>query len=171
MEITTADLFKQVMRDMNPDHKAILDFLGSDGAPAQLTFQPFLKALGAELLSVDPKAGVVTLGFVPGDEFLQGLNVVQGGAVTAMLDFAMAFAGLSRVEVGTHFGTVSMTTNFMRPVTPGRYVCRGKVIRQGSRMIFADAELMKAGEDRPVAASSGVMAISSSPSAPPARSE
>ena len=151
---------------MNPDHTAILDFLGGDGAPAPLNTQPFLSALGAEILAVDPKAGVVTLGFVPGEQFLQGLGVIQGGAVTAMLDFAMAFAGLARVAEGTHFGTVSLTTNFMRPVTPGRYVCRGRVIRQGSRMIFADAELMKAGEELPVATASGAMAISSSPSAP-----
>ncbi|MEO6341096.1 MAG: PaaI family thioesterase [Caulobacteraceae bacterium] len=154
---------------MNPDHTAILEFLSGDGAPLPLTFAPFIKALGTEILGVDVGAGVVTLGFQPGDEFLQGLNVIQGGIVTSMLDFAMAFAGLSRVVEGTHFGTVSMTTNFMRPVTPGRYVCRGRVIRQGARMIFADAELMKAGEDRAVAAASGVMAISSSPSNPPSR--
>ena len=151
---------------MNPDHTAILEFLGGDGAPAPLTFHHFLSALGAELLGVDPKAGVVTLGFVPGTEFLQGLGVIQGGAVTAMLDYAMAFAGLSRVAEGTHFGTVSLTTNFMRPVTPGRYVCRGRVIRQGSRMIFADAELMKAGQELPVATANAVMAISSSPASP-----
>ena len=149
---------------MNPDHTAILQFLSGDGGPAPLTSNPFIEALGGEILSVDPKAGVVTLGFQPGSQFLQGLNVIQGGAVTAMLDFALAFAGLSRVAEGTHFGTVSMTTNFMRPVTPGRYVCRGRVVRQGSRMIFADSELMKEGEELPVAMASGVMAISSSPS-------
>jgi len=151
---------------MNPDHTAIFDFLSGDGAPVPLTSQPFLKALKGEILGIDRDAGLMTLGFQPGEEFLQGLNVIQGGIVTAMLDFAMAFAGLARSAEGTQFGTVSLTTNFMRPVTPGRYVCRGRVVRQGSRMIFADSELMKEGDERPVATANGVMAISSSPSSP-----
>jgi uncharacterized protein (TIGR00369 family) len=105
----------------------------------------------------------VAIAFEPGPEFVQGAGAMQGGITTSMLDFALAFAGLTRVPLGTVFGTVSLTVHFMRPVTPGRYVAKGKVSRQGSRMIFADAELVKEGEDRAVASATGVMAISRHP--------
>lgn len=151
---------------MNPDHVAILDFLAGDRTPVKLTANPFVEALGGELVDADAEKGVVALAFEPGPQFLQGAGVVQGGATTAMLDFALAFAGLTRVPLGTVFGTVSMTVHFMRPVTPGRYIARGKVSRQGSRMIFADAELIKeGGDDRAVASATGVMAISHLPTA------
>jgi uncharacterized protein (TIGR00369 family) len=150
---------------MNPDHIAIIDFLKGDGAPAKVTANSFVEALGGELIAADADQGTVAIAFEPGPQFLQGLGVIQGGATTAMLDFALAFAGLTRVPLGTVFGTVSLTVHFMRPVTPGRYVARGKVSRQGSRMIFADADLVKEGEDRPVASATGVMAISRNPEA------
>ena len=134
-----------------------------DGAPARLTASPFVEALAGELIAADASAGSVSLAFEPGPQFLQGLNVIQGGATAAMLDFALAFAGLTKVAEGTVFGTVSMTIHYMRPVTPGRYVAKGKVSRHGSRMIFADAELVKEGDDRAVATATGVMAISSAP--------
>ena len=148
---------------MNPDHTALLDFMKGDGAPARLTASPFVEALGGELIAADAGAGSVSLAFEPGPQFLQGLNVIQGGATAAMLDFAFAFAALTKVAEGTVFGTVSMTIHYMRPVTPGRYIPKGKVSRHGSRMIFADAELVKEGDDRAVATATGVMAISSAP--------
>jgi uncharacterized protein (TIGR00369 family) len=150
---------------MNPDHIAILDFLKGDRSPSKLIANPFIESLGGELVDADPDKGTVALAFEPGAQFVQGAGVVQGGATSAMLDFALAFAGLTRVPLGTVFGTVSMTVHFMRPVTPGRYIARGKVSRQGSRMIFADAELVKEGQDQAVASATGVMAISSTPAA------
>jgi len=148
---------------MNLDHVAILDFLKGDGAPVKLEANPFIKELQGELIAADADAGTVSIAFEPGPQFLQGLGVIQGGATTAMLDFALAFAALVRSPMGTMFGTVSLSVHFMRPVTPGRWVARGRVVRQGSRMIFADADLVKEGQDSPVASASGVMAISGGP--------
>ena len=116
---------------MNPDHIAILEFLKGDRTPAKLVANPFIEALGGELVDADPDNGTVAIAFEPGAQFVQGAGVVQGGATSAMLDFALAFAGLTRVPLGTVFGTVSMTVHFMRPVTPGRYIAKGKVSRQG----------------------------------------
>lgn len=117
------------------------------------------KGLKGEFLELDPEAGVSLLAFEPGDQFLQGAGVIQGGIVTAMLDYAMALACFTRLPAGKSFGSVSLTTNFMKPALPGRFIARARVERAGARMMFASAELRLEGAEALVATATSVMAV------------
>ena len=116
--------------------------------------------LKGELLEVDLDVASTLSAYELDERFTQGAGVIQGGVVTAALDYAMALAGFTRIAPGKTFGTVSMTTQFLKPVLPGRHLARGRLDRAGSRMIFASAELYRDGSPSLLATACAVMAIS-----------
>jgi len=142
---------------MNPDQRLLLDFVAGDGQAVPVTANPLAAALNGELLAADGQ-GQVTLAFEPGAQFLQGAQVLQGGVVATMLDFALAFAGLVCLPEGGAFGTVNLNVNMMKPALAGRYLATGRVVRMGKSMIFGSAELCRDGGDL-VATATAVMAI------------
>lgn len=128
--------------------------------PGPLTrIGPLAIELKSELLEMDPDRGTVLAAFEPGPQFLQGAGVIQGGVVSAMLDFGFALAGFTRVPEGKSFGTVSMTTNFLKPAAPGRYLVRARIDRAGARMMFASGELSRDGAAGLVATATTAIAI------------
>ncbi len=142
---------------MREPHRILKAFQAS-GAPLRLT-DPLSGLLMSELLELDPDAGTALIGFEPDERFKQGGGILQGGVVAAMLDYAMAMAAFSRALDGQSFATVSMTTHFLRQALPGRHLARGRLDRMGGRMIFASAELLRDGEQAPLATGTAVMAI------------
>lgn len=102
---------------------------------------PLARVLHAQLHAVDTNSGHVELSFEPDPLFIQGTGVIQGGAVSAMLDFAMAFAVLAHVKVGCSCATVNMNTSFLRPAPHGRYRAVGELERSGKSIAFARASL------------------------------
>lgn len=144
---------------MGDDHHPILDAFLQSAGPLTMT-GPLAEALKGQILAMDPEAGTAVLAFDPGDQVLQTAGVIQGGIVAAMLDFAMALAAFSRLAPGKSFGTVSLTTNFLKPALPGRHLARARLDRMGARMIFASSELSREGSEILIATASAVMAIS-----------
>lgn len=144
---------------MNKDHQLILQFLAGDGTPMRVDSNPLSIDLGATLLEVDAKAGTLTLGFDPGERFLQGNGVIQGGIVTTMLDFAIAFAALAQLPETRSAVTVSLNAHLVKPAPAGRYVALGAVQRMGGKLAFMDAELRRAGCTDVVASATAVMAL------------
>jgi acyl-coenzyme A thioesterase PaaI-like protein len=139
-------------------HPIIAGFL-KDGPGPLTTAGSFAFELKGELLELDLAAGTSLAAFEPDGRFLQGAGVIQGGVVTAMLDYAIAFACFTRLAPGKSFGTVSMTSNFMKPALPARYLASGKLDRAGARMFFASAELRREGSPDLIATASAVLAV------------
>lgn len=81
------------------------------------------------------EVGSSELGFIVRPEFTIPSGVVQGGIVAVMLDMAMAIAG----EGG--FSTASLHYEIMRPVRDKELTAKGRVVRNGRRIVFAEAEL------------------------------
>ena len=144
---------------MGDDHHPILDAFLKSGGPLTMN-GPLAEALKGQILEMDRDAGTALLAFDPGDQVLQTAGVIQGGIVAAMLDFAMALAAFSRLAADKSFGTVSLTTNFLKPALPGRHLARARLDRMGTRMIFASAELSRDGSKTAIATATAVMAIS-----------
>ena len=144
---------------MNPDLALALEFLKGDGQPLALTASPLQKALKGEILQIDPGLGSAVLAFEPGAEFIQGTGVIQGGIVTTMLDYALAFAALVRAPPDMSVSSASLTVNFLKPAPARRLIARGTVLRMGSRMAFVEARI---GPDdtNVVATATTVMAVS-----------
>jgi uncharacterized protein (TIGR00369 family) len=152
-------------RELNPDQE-LLRRLRKSGGPLAVDTNPLGAAMGATLLSLDDADGRVRIGYTLGPQFLQGMGVVQGGIVMAMLDFAAAFASLAKLPEGESASTASMTVSLQSAVRPRGLVATGIVERAGRRLIFARAELHSEGEPQPLATASSVMSVR--PDRPPA---
>jgi uncharacterized protein (TIGR00369 family) len=141
----------------NPDRERIRAFLEGPGTPLAFDSSPLLAALGTTIVSA--QAGHITLRFEPEPLFLQGASVVQGGAVSAMLDFAMAAAIMTALDDRVHFATTSLTVSFLAAVKPGPLLAEGEVDRLGRRNGFARAHLRAESSDTVLATASSVLTI------------
>jgi uncharacterized protein (TIGR00369 family) len=104
-----------------------------------VTTNPLAIALHMRLLAAQD--GRVRLGFTVGDAFTQGNGVVQGGIVSAMLDFAMSFAAFSMVPASATVTTVAQTTNYFRPARSGEFTVEAELEKVGRTLINARASL------------------------------
>jgi uncharacterized protein (TIGR00369 family) len=147
------------MNFANPDQALIHRFIDGGGQPIPFDANPMARALGAELHAADLQAGTVALAFEPDPLFIQGTGVLQGGAVTAMLDFAMAFATLAHLPVGGSCATVNLNTAFLRPAPQGRYLAEGEVERRGRQLAFTHARLLRADDRQVVATATSTLAL------------
>jgi uncharacterized protein (TIGR00369 family) len=141
----------------NPDLEFARAFF-ADPSPRPMRTNGLLEALGAELMGYDKGKHELTMRFAPGELFRQGAGNIQGGAISAMLDFAMVLAAFSVIEEGFTVSTTSMTTSFYGPGTAGAFIAVGRVEKAGRRMIFTSAEL-RGGEKAIAAATSTLMVV------------
>lgn len=144
---------------MNADKSLLKRFLAHPNDPMDVDSNALTKALRCRLLSADPATGKVRVAFEPGEQFLQGNNVIQGGIVATMLDFAMAFAAMSALPEGQGGTTTSMTVSYLRPVKPGRYEAVATLDKKGRSVLFARAELWPEGGGDLVATATSVMSV------------
>ena len=100
---------------------------------------PLAIALGMHIRSAGE--GRVCASFQVGAPFTQGNGFVQGGIISAMLDFGMVFAAFSQVAAGSSVTTVSQTTNFFRPVRMGEVIVEAELEKAGRTLIGARAVL------------------------------
>jgi uncharacterized protein (TIGR00369 family) len=145
--------------ETNPDRMLLRRFLAGDGGPIAFDASPLAAALDGEVVAADAQAGALSLRFCPGAAFLQGASVLQGGALAAMLDFALAGAVMLRLRAQDSASTVSLTVGFLAAAPPGRYLAEAMVERAGRRIAFARATLRHLEADRLVATATAVMAV------------
>jgi len=145
---------------MNPDQQALAAFaLAETETPLAVTTNPLAIALGMRLVQAHPVPGRIVLHFQPQPLFVQGAGVLQGGALSAMADFALAFAAMLTLSPAQTAATSTLDLAFLRPARPGCYEATGEVIRRGRTLIFARAELRPLGDDRPVLAASSMLLV------------
>ncbi|MFP5467991.1 MAG: PaaI family thioesterase [Gammaproteobacteria bacterium] len=143
----------------NPDQALIHRFATQGGKAMPIDSNPMAQALGASLVRIDRARGEVDIGFEPADLFLQGTGVLQGGAVTAMLDFAMAFVTLASLPPQASCATVNLNTSFLRPAPQGRYLATGLLDRCGKALAFTQARLVRADTGQVVATATSSLAV------------
>jgi uncharacterized protein (TIGR00369 family) len=142
----------------NPDQGLLRSFDPACGKPLAIDSSPFALALGAQLHRLDRERGLIELHFTPGEQFLQGAQVIQGGAVTAMLDFAMGFAGLAAVGQGQTIATATINVAFLRAAKAGTYLAIGEIERKGRNLIFTQGRLFQPGAE-PVASATSTLLV------------
>ncbi|MBN8490861.1 MAG: PaaI family thioesterase [Burkholderiales bacterium] len=153
---------------MSPNQAIVLQMAESPGHALPFPADPLASALGARLMAVEPGRGEIRLDFEPGRTFLQGEGVVQGGAVSAMLDFATACAAMSVLRPGQDCATVTLTTSFLRPVPAGPCHVHAQVEKHGRTTVFARASLSEPGDGgRTLATAVAVLAVTSVPARAP----
>lgn len=120
----------------------------------------YAELLGLASLEMEDGEARVELELTPGHLNLGG--IAHGGLLVSLLDFAMGSAVVSTLDgdVGEWCATQSLTTSFLRPVSEGRVVATGRVVRRGRSAAYPEGEL-RDGAGNLVATAMGVWAIRS----------
>ena len=132
----------------------LAQYLQAVAKPGQ-TVNNLFGFLGVEVAELSPGQARLSLPLRP--EFLQGAGMVAGGVLATLLDETMAHAVLPALPPGQGATTVEMSVRYLSAVGPRDLdgpplVCLAKVLRQGKRVAFAEAEITLA--DRAVARAS-----------------
>lgn len=146
---------------MNPD-VALMERLrdGVVALPADVDSSPIARALGMRVVSLDMDAGTASSEFAPAELFLQGAGVLQGGAVAAMLDFAIMAIVLPAMPAGAIPATTNLDVAYFRPAPAGRYRAVARIRRATRALTFIEASLWSfTGEE--IAAATSTVAIKS----------
>jgi len=101
--------------------------------------QPFMAHMGASLISITP--GHCEIGLEHRENLTQQHGYIHGGAVGAILDSAMGYAGFSLASAGSSVLTVEYKINLVAPSAGKRLVARGEVARPGRTLVVTRAKM------------------------------
>lgn len=128
----------QALND-NPDRALLEKIISEQEFNVALETTEGLKELGARLVNGSP--GELEFSFLVSPKAVQGNGVVSGGTLMTMLDYAMAYAVLSKLPFGKTCATTSITVNMQSAVTPKLLKVTGSVDRVGRQVAFARSEV------------------------------
>lgn len=146
----------QMIND-NPE-RAFLEQIISEGrldVPLDMTHG--LRELKARLVQGEP--GKLEFSFQAPETSIQGNGVVSGGTLSTILDYAMAYAVLSKLKFGKTCATTSMTVNMQAAAKPTSLKVIGYVDRVGRQVAFARSEIYDSQRDILIANSSGTFFV------------
>lgn len=90
------------------------------------------------------------------DRFLNTNETLHGGIIASLLDTASAATIRSSRKV--RLATLTLTTNFMKPVYKGKLFATGRVSNNGNKVQFVEAHIFKE-EGVPLSTSQGTFYI------------
>ena len=103
----------------------------------------FARFLGLEMCEKD--GGQTAICLDVREELKQNHGVVHGGAIASLIDTASAFAILAVLQENEQVTTTDLTIHYLRPVTSGRLVAQGKIVRAGRRRFVVSVEVQNNG--------------------------
>ena len=114
-----------------------------DGPAVPLPATELLESMGfVRIVAADREVGRVVAEFDAKRRFCHtDGTIVQGGFVTAWLDFSMAHAALLRTGHEVGVASLELKVSFLQRVGPGRVFAEGRVQRIGRRVAFLEATL------------------------------
>lgn len=105
---------------------------------------PSAKCLGCEVIHFDENQKAVRVACTASPQFASESGFIQGGFLIAMLDEAMGYALAAASNDKLSATSISMTTDFLRPVGPGPVVVEAKITSLGRTIVFFEAVLFDA---------------------------
>lgn len=106
----------------------------------RIAASPFHSSLGIEV--ADASEGRVHLSTVTTEEQKNVLGTIHGGVLATLADTAMGFAVRTAIEPGRPHATIELTIHYLRPAEPGTLQAVGTVVRAGSQIAYAEADLL-----------------------------
>jgi len=105
---------------------------------------PIAAHLGMRIVSVEEAA--VHFAATPDESLYNPIGSVHGGVAATMLDSAVGCAVHSTLPAGTGYTSVELKISFVRAVTgaSGEIHARGRVVKTGARVAFAEGDLRAA---------------------------
>jgi uncharacterized protein (TIGR00369 family) len=99
---------------------------------------PMAALIGAELVSVGE--GEAVFRCAPDELTYNPLGIVHGGLLCTLLDTAAGCAVHTLLPAGAGFSSIELKVSFLAPLRAGgRIEVRGRVLRIGGRVAFAEA--------------------------------
>jgi uncharacterized protein (TIGR00369 family) len=112
-----------------------LENIRKDGKNAN----PFFCLMGIDVISAESGKAVLKMKVRP--DMHNGAGWLQGGILAAIADEAMALALYTTLSETEGIATISESTSFIRGVREGCLIAKGRVIRKGRRVAFAESEV------------------------------
>ncbi|PWB47311.1 MAG: esterase [Candidatus Methylomirabilota bacterium] len=73
---------------------------------------------------------------------LNGLGLVHGGVICSLVDHAIGAAVIFALGHGGRAVTAELKINFLAPAERGVLVARGRLLREGQRLLVGEAEVI-----------------------------
>jgi uncharacterized protein (TIGR00369 family) len=125
--------------DEHPERAFIRQIIESRARDVPVNTNPLATSLGMYI--VEAEAGRVVARYTADERFSQGNGFIQGGIISAMLDFGMVFAAFSKIPPAATIATVCQTTNYLSPARVGDFVVEASLEKVGRNMIYARATI------------------------------
>jgi uncharacterized protein (TIGR00369 family) len=106
---------------------------------ARLAASAFHTWAGMDVVEASP--GVVTVAMDVEERHVNLQGLVHGGMLAILADTACGLSIRSAMEPGRLHVTADMDIHFLSPAKPGRLVGRGKAIKVGRSLAFAEASI------------------------------
>ena len=119
------------------EHEALIASLRD-----RLQDSEFYRWAGVEVIDASP--GVVEIAFEANAQHLNLQGLVHGGILATLADTAMGLAVRTVLEPGRRHVTVQLGIEFLSPGRPGRITARGRSVKIGTQLGFAEADVMNA---------------------------
>jgi uncharacterized protein (TIGR00369 family) len=121
------------MPNINGQEETIFDRLGDLPQVAAL--------IDWTLIRIDKESDSIYLSFTALESFTNPTGNVHGGFITAMLDETMGSAIVGLTEARFLPATISMSTDFLKPVLVGKIFGEGHITAMGSSSAFLEGKL------------------------------
>ena len=76
------------------------------------------------------------------DRALNSLGVAHGGVICSLVDHAIGAAVAFALGRSRRAVTAELKVNFLAPITAGTVIARGRLLREGRRLIVGEAEVV-----------------------------
>ena len=73
---------------------------------------------------------------------LNSLGVAHGGVISSLVDHAISAAVGFALGRGRRAVTAELKVNFLAPTTSGTLIAKGRLLREGKRLIVGEAEVL-----------------------------
>jgi uncharacterized protein (TIGR00369 family) len=110
-------------------------------ADGRIPAAPIAAHLGMELVSVTD--GEVIFAATPDESLYNPIGMIHGGVAATMLDSAVGSAVHTTLPAGVGYSSIELKVSYLKAIHPssGEIRARGHVVKVGSRVGFAEAEL------------------------------
>jgi len=109
------------------------------GIRARLARNPFIKFMGITVPQLGRGYARFVLPFKP--ELANSIGLLQGGAIAALADEAVAFALYSLAKKGETINTVEMKINFLAAVKEGEVTAVARISKRGRTISLGEFEV------------------------------
>lgn len=117
------------------------------GFDSEQTTSNMRELMGFEIVSM--RDGESEVHFTMGEMWMNMQGVLHGGAYASMLDTACGVAARSVLDMEVYSGqvTLELKTSYLKAGYPGKYVAKGRLLRKGKRVSYAEASLFNEAGD------------------------